>query len=336
MKNKTIKKETRILFTCVQTAFIFFALLAAGCGDKQPREAKAATAAPSGDDVNTIECKGTIEAEHHFTRYLLQGEKISALKVTEGKQVKKGDLLAEVSNYAALKEYADLSYRKLQFADKQNSIKILELEIAKTTGAVSDLEKELKTEKEMGKKVAEYPLEIQSRRMKKELERLKEELNIMTKKRDFLQTSVKEEGKIISFLDSQLSQVNRRMQAMEIRAPFAGVVVYVPFSIESLRPGDLVVEILDDRKMFVSAYVWQHQLQYIKPGAPVKIYPDFFGESFFKGHVERIRPSPVKSARDEYPKFPVYIAVDQGIKEFKVGMSVTIRIMGNNVPPEKK
>jgi hypothetical protein len=44
----------------------------------------------------------------------------------------------------------------------------------------------------------------------------------------------------------------------------------------------------------------------------------------------------LKSGRDEYPKFPVYIAVEPGIKEFKVGMSVTIRITGNNGTPEKK
>ena len=332
-----------MLFIFIPAGIIFLVFVSAGCGDKPQQAEKVATVSTNGADADMIECKGTIEAEHHFTRYLREDEKITAFKVSEGDRVNEGDLLAEVSNYTALKEFADLSYRKLQFAEKQNSIKILELEIAKTKRAITDLEKELQTEKEMGGKVEGYPLEIQSRRMKKDMERLKEELNIMQTKKDFLQAGVTEEAKIISFLDSQLSQVNRRMQAMEVRAPFAGVVVYIPFAIESLRPGDLVVEILDKRKMFVMAYVWQHQLQYIKPGDPVKIYPDFFGEYFFNGHVERIRPSPVKSAMDEYPKFPVYIAIEQGteskeegIKELKVGMSVTIKITGDGGTADKK
>ena len=323
MKNRTIKLDFRVLFT----GFMFFSLLFASCGKEQQQEKKmqSVSKAASGE-INIVECKGTIEAEHHFRRYLREEEKITAFAVTEGSEVKKGDLLLTFSNYVALKEYTELSYRKLQYNDKKNNIKILELEIAKINREISDLEKELEQEKKIGKNIKDYPIEIQSGRIKKQMDRLKEELNILEKKRDFLKASVLEEGKIISFLDSQLSEINTRVKGMDIRAPFAGVVAYVPSSIESLRPGDLVIEILDNKKLYVRADVWQHQLQYIKPGNKVDIFPDFFGEYSFKGKVRRIRFSHIKGAKDEYPKFPVYIDIEPGVKELKAGMSVTVKI----------
>ena len=325
MKNKRIKTDfrIRILFT----GLILFSLLISGCGEEeQPVKKMNRVSSTDSSDVNMIECKGTIEAEHHFRRYLLEEEKITAFAVTEGSEVKKGDLLLTFSNYAALTKYTELSYRKLQYNDKKNNIKILELEIAKINREISDLEKELEQEKKIGKNIKDYPIKIQSGRIKKQMDRLKEELNILEKKRDFLKASVLEEGEIISFLDSQLSEVNTRVKGMGIRAPFAGVVVYVPSSLESLRPGDLAIEILDNKKLYVMADVWQHQLQYIKPGNEVEIFPDFFGEYSFKGKVRRIRFSHIKGAKDEYPKFPVTIDIEPGVKELKAGMSVTVKI----------
>jgi len=325
MKNKRIKKDfrIRILFA----GFILFSLLFAGCGeDEQPVKKMETVSSTDSSDVNMIECKGTIESQYHFRRYLREEEKITAFAVAEASEVKKGDLLLTVSNHAVLKEYIELSYRKLQHNDKKNNIKILELEIAKINREISDLEKELEQEKKIGKNIKDYPIEIQAGRIKKQMERLKEELNILGKKRDFLKASVLGEGKIISFLDSQLSEVNMRTKGMAIRAPFAGVVVYVPASLESLRPGDLVIEILDNKKLYVRADVWQHQLQYIKPGNEVEIFPDFFGEYSFKGKVRRIRFSHIKGVKDEYPKFLVSIDIEPDIKELKVGMSVTVKI----------
>jgi multidrug efflux pump subunit AcrA (membrane-fusion protein) len=325
MKNKRIKMDFRI--PILFAGFILFSLLIAGCGEEeQPVKKIKTVSSTDSSDVNMIECKGTIESQHHFRRYLREGEKITAVVVTEGSEVKRGDLLLTFSNYAALKEYTELSYRKLQYNDKKNNIKILELEIAKTNREISDLEKELEQEKKIGKNIKDYPINIQVGRIKKQMEHLNEELNILEKKRDFLKASVLEEGKIISFLDSQLSEVNTRAKGMGIRAPFAGVVVYVPSSIESLRPGDLVIEILNNKKLYVRADVWQHQLQYIKPGNAVEIFPDFFGEYSFKGKVRRIRFSHIKGAKDQYPKFPVFIDIEPGVKELKVGMSVTVKI----------
>ena len=316
-------KNKRILFSGLMVISLIFA----GCGgEEQPVKKIKAAAGTGSNEVNMIECKGTIEAEHHFRRYLREGEKVVGFAVSEGSEVNKGDHLLTFSNYAVLKEYTDLSYRKLQYNDKKNNIKILELEISKTGREISDLEKDLEQEKKIGENIKDYPLAIQAGRIKKQIERLKEELNILEKKRDFLKASVQEEGKIISFLDSQLSEVNTRVKGMGIRAPFAGLVVYVPSSLESLRPGDLVIEILDDKKLYVRADVWQHQLQYIKAGNEVVIFPDFFGEYSFKGKVRRIRFSHIKSAKDEYPKFPVYIDMEPGVKELKVGMSVTVKI----------
>ena len=325
MKTKRIKTNFRI--RVLFTGFMLFSLLFAGCGeDEQPVKKMKAVSSTDSTDVNMIECKGTIESEHHFRRYLREEEKVTAAAVTEGSEVKKGDLLLTCSNYAALKEYTELSYRKLQYNDKKSNIKILDLEIAKINREISDLKEELEQEKKIGKNMKDYPIEIQVGRIKKQMERLKEELNILETKRNFLKTSVQEEGKIISFLERQLSELNHRVKGMGIRAPFAGVVVYVPSSLESLRPGDLVIEILDHKKLYVRAQVWQHQLQYIKPGNEVEIFPDFFGEYSFKGKVRRIRLAHIKRTKDEYPKFLVFIDIEPGVKELKVGMSVTVKI----------
>ena len=148
----------------------------------------------------------------------------------------------------------------------------------------------------------------------------------MEKKSDFLKSSIDEEGKVISFLDSQLTQVNRRLKGMEIRAPFGGIVNFVASSGESLHPGDLVIEVLDQNELYVRAQVWQHQLQYIEAGSDVYVFPDFFGEYFFKGKVRRISSSYIKGTRDEYPKFSIYINMDSNIKKIKAGMSVTVKI----------
>lgn len=309
----------------IQILFLAFFIIGCGVKEQSGKQLSASGKTRQGD-LNIIECKGTIEAEHHFTRYLQQGEKVASLSVKDGDEVKKGDLLVVLSNYALLKEYVELSYRKLQFNEKKNDLKILNLEMAKASRELSDLEKGLDEEKKLGRTLKDYPLEIQSQRINKKIEGLREQLNIMEKKRDFLETSIKEEKKIISFLDSQLTQVNRRSKGMEIRAPFDGMVNYVASSTESLHTGDLVIEVLNQQRLYVRAQVWQHQLQYIEVGNEVKVFPDFFGDYFFRGKVRKISSSYIKTTRDEYPKFSVYIDIDPNIKKIKAGMSVTVTI----------
>jgi len=323
LRNITGYFESQIMIVLT----IFFAFFSLYCGGKeQPGKQLGSTGKTSPGELNIIECKGTIEAEHHFTRYLQKEEKIASFTVKDGAEVKKGELLVILSNYSILKEYAQLSYRKLQYTEKKNNLKILELEIAKTNRELSNLQKELEEEKQIGKSIKEYPLEIQSQRINKKIENLNEELKIREKKRDFLKTSIKDEGKIIAFLDSQLIQANSRLKGMEIRAPFDGIVVFIASSAESLHPGDLVIEVLDKKKLYVRAQVWQHQLQYIEPGNEVKIFPDFFGDYFFEGKVRKISSSYIRSSSDEYPKFSIYIDIDSNLKKVKVGMSVTVKI----------
>ncbi|MCP4221211.1 MAG: HlyD family efflux transporter periplasmic adaptor subunit, partial [bacterium] len=311
-----------------------FLLLFTFCGKQEQQPKKAARkAAPSLGDVNIIECKGSIEAKNHFRRYLMEEETITAIHVKEGTEVPKGTLLVSVSNYPALEKFAQLNYRKLQHNDKINNLKILRLEISKTKRQIKELQKELEEEKKLAATVADYPLEIQSNRLKKDLKRLKEELKIQEEKQFFLSKSAAEEKKIITLFNSHLSEAGSRLKGLEVRAPFDGRVVFTADSLSGLRPGDLVLEFLDDRELYVKANVWQHQLQYISEGGEVKIYPDFFGESFLKGRVRKIQYSSIQDKRDQYPKFPVYINIEkQDIKNLKVGMSVTVKIQ----KPDKK
>jgi multidrug resistance efflux pump len=304
------------------------ALLTAYCGNngqQAPKTAKMPGAAV--DEVKAVECKGTVEAGHHFVRFLREDEKITSIAVSEGARVEKGDLLLVLSNFTMIKEYADLSYRKLQHNDKKNNLKILQLEIARTDRKIADLKKELEQEQALAKKIPDYPAKLQTGRIKKQLEGLEEEFKLLETKKDFLQASVREEGDIISFLDRRLSEVNIRVKGMEIRAPFAGVAVYVPPAVQSLRPGDPVIEVLDDSSIYIRAEVWQHQLQYVKPGGQALIFPDFFGDRRLEGTVRRIRFSHIKEVKDQYPKFPVFIDIQPGVTELKAGMSVTIKIM---------
>ncbi len=339
MKNKGIENNNMKNNNIGLYALVFLQaaclVLFAGCRNgnetgtgAEPLQGKKRVArlATTVQQADVIECKGIIESEGHFTHFLREQETIAAFTVTEGAEVRKGDVLVRLSNYAALKEYTDLSYRKLQYNEKKNNLVVLEMEIERAEKDLADLKKELALQGKKGKEMKDYPLGLQLVRLKKELEKQEEALKILTTRRDFLKTGVAEEGKIISILDSRLAEVRGRMNSMDIRAPFDGTAVYVPAAAENLRPGDRVIEVIDNNRLHVRADVWQHQLRHIKKGNSAQVFPDFFGDNFIKGTVARIRFSPVKAPGEQYPRFPVYIDLETGNKELKAGMSVTVKI----------
>lgn len=110
---------------------------------------------------------------------------------------------------------------------------------------------------------------------------------------------------------------------MEIRAPFAGLVViktmYRPSSgfVEILegdevRPGVPVMDIVDTSAMLVRARVNQADAVTVRPGMPATVRLDGFPELSFSGRVEQVMPLATRSSLSQTVRSFVAVVTIQG------------------------
>jgi len=139
-----------------------------------------------------------------------------------------------------------------------------------------------------------------------------------------------------------MNNARRNASLMEVRAPFAGLVVvrtiyrssaYVELQEgDEVRPGYPVVNIVDTSAMLVRARLNQADGGLVREGQPAKIRLDGFPELLFDGHVQLVTPLGVPSAvTKEVRSFIAVVAIDGTHPQLLPDLTASVEISAPEV-----
>ena len=126
-------------------------------------------------------------------------------------------------------------------------------------------------------------------------------------------------------LDIQLEIVNKRLDSLELEAPFDGTLTEI-----FTEPGDQVaagmqaLRLSDLSHLYVDVPVSEVDIPFVKVGQTVDLVFDAYFEQTFSGHVTSV--SPLGEARTGVVNFNVTVELDDGFDQIKPGMTAGVSI----------
>jgi multidrug resistance efflux pump len=145
--------------------------------------------------------------------------------------------------------------------------------------------------------------------------------------------------------ERNMLQARRNAELMQIRAPFAGLVVvrsqfrgsagYVEVQEgDEVRPGLPVISIVDTSAMQVRARVNQADIAMLRPGQPAKVRLDGFPQLEFDGVIELISPLAVPSEMSLTVKsFSALVAVKGTHEQLLPDLTASVEVVATPAPP---
>ena len=128
---------------------------------------------------------------------------------------------------------------------------------------------------------------------------------------------------------ARLSAANDALAHTLVRAPFAGVVSARPVSDgDIVESGNVVVEILDPKAMYVEGSVPAAEIGTVHVGAPVELTVTGYPGRTFAGRIERVNPAADPTTR----QVPVFIEIANGDGKLVAGLFAEGRIAPDTSP----
>jgi multidrug efflux pump subunit AcrA (membrane-fusion protein) len=295
----------------------------------QATSKKAVTSSEKDSYKGYIECSGKIQPQHTFSPRLRPGERIVRYMVQKGNKVKKGAPLVKLANDNLLGERELLLTKEGEIEEYKDQIGLLKLKIELANKSIESLKRQITEESKIKSEIPEYLIEGKLREWIDEVKRKEDSLEIMQRELSIYEKRIDILLPLAKARSDRLADINAQLENLLIRAPFAGQVQQINPYFQNLGPGELILEVWDNHSLQVEATVWQHQLPHVAPGNRVKIFPDFFRNSFFWGKVRSVGSSGLPAKEDGFTVFPVIVDIDQSSVGLVPGMAVTVRITGS-------
>ncbi len=307
-------------------------ILAHGCNSDNESKIKIEkkSTEKNNQNINFIECRGYISPKQKFSLRLRAGERIIKYLINKPKNVLKGQPLVWIANDSLVTQI--ISQRERNFEIKKNieELKIQSLEIEIFKREIDRLKKQISEERNIAKLIKDYPLSIQEKKINDEIKLKKNRLKFLLAKKHINKELIKDQEKIQRFTSSHVSDINNRLSSLIVKAPFTGRIVQLNQNPQWAAPGEVILEMWDEKQMLVKAEVWQHQLQYIKINSASSIFPDYYTNYELKGKVIKIGNVIQTNKNGEYPRFPIEIKLEKTEnKKIRVGMIVLVKIKIN-------
>lgn len=302
----------------------------------------------NGDIISFIDEVATVKATNQRVVYSKSAGEVLKLEVNVGEMVKKGDIIAILNS-----EEAELQMKSLQakkdalLASYNEATKLPDQEIINNAeanvrsieilveNASRDAEKAEKLYSEGAISEDNYQNALNNLKLQQEaLEVAKNDLvNI---KKGPSENIKKQYEAQISELDFQIDILNKNKGNALIEAPIDGVILETYVKEGSyLLPGASVIEIGNNKDLYLESDILVSEVGDIKEGASVIVYSDDFNIEGLEGQVSRIYPKAFSKISDlgiEQKRVKVEIALDGNTSVLKVGYEVNAKI----VTEEKK
>lgn len=152
-----------------------------------------------------------------------------------------------------------------------------------------------------------------------------------------LQQKLSQESKEKELLQKEVDYLEQTVSKLELRAPFAGVLLSDPWQRTGglFKPGDVVYEIGDPGSFYVEFPVVESQVQRIQVGDRARIRFEAVPERLFDGQVTAIGVRTNKEVEKVFKIKHVVICeiqVDQIPASFRYGMQAQINIKHGGMP----
>ncbi|HPF02032.1 MAG TPA: HlyD family efflux transporter periplasmic adaptor subunit [Bacteroidales bacterium] len=308
------------------------------------------TAVRRGTFMEELTEQGTIEAVNSISigsptissRY--GGLKIAKI-VEDGEEVQKGDTII-MFDPAEIKKSIVLSEQQLEIA-------LAEYDKLKSTqqSDIEDLEADLETAR-ISKEIAQINLEtsaFEPDATKKEIQLRLESATIalnraqeqienkkIINREDLLQKSLS-----IKQLETTLADANYSMNNLFVVSPANGIAIKEEnwntnqkWSVgDQPYSGSRLIELPDLSEMLAEVNINEVDIAKVLPGQRVEIRPDAYSDSVYNGSVESVASlAQTKDYNSKIKIFPVQIRIDGQSKTLLPGLTVSCRIIINEVP----
>jgi len=266
-----------------------------------------------------IEGRGVVEPAQRFVYRLKPGDVALELFVAEGSRVKKGDRLLRLANVELVSKVVGLRQSKIWYLREMENLAALDQELEAEQLNMSRIQEQLNK--------PELADEAMAQRLKEEERKVARRLRTLKARKE---NSGAEKGALqeaMGLIDESLDLLNKQLQALDVVAPFEGVVRSVAEDPQSLASPMTALEVRDESALAVRVDLWQHQALYVKVGQKAWIFPDFYGERKLEGVVARIEPPMASPGLQDFPKFPVTARITEPDSGLLVGMVVSVKLL---------
>ena len=307
-----------------------------GCGPSTPDAMpQPVSSSPAPAQSGVLDCTGTLHPANSFTLRLKPGQTLEKVHVQVGAQVQSDVVLATFLSPDLQAAWLAACERVLSQRRDAAQIETLTQKRAAAQKRLTELDQRVAREQALSGKVTGYDPKVHARALLDEKVNLEEEARQLAMEIAWRSKAVEDSARIVRVLELRLPQIEASLSNLIVKAPFAGTVVRVEPVPEA---ADNVVLELQDRSRFeVRGVLWQNQLPTVTAGAQVSIVPDFMPGHSWKGKVVSIGLVPVSGSTASFPKYPVVVALDEGIDPapLRDGMTAVMRIESTALPPSR-
>lgn len=255
--------------------------------------------AERGDIENTISASGEVLPEFEEVITSPINASIQQVMMEAGGAVKAGQPILLLDKTASQNEYEKLQF---QLASKRNSIKKLRLELEKSFYdirsnndvkqlRINSMEAEVENAKRLFKAGGGTQEDIEQAALELKVAKLeKQQLeNEIRSKQQTMQIEMKEAEIAAAIEESNLRELERRLQLANIAAGREGVVTWVNRNIgESIHEGDPLARIADLRSFKVQGSIADQYLDQLRNGMPAIIR---INDATLRGTIVSIQPA---------------------------------------------
>jgi multidrug resistance efflux pump len=250
------------------------------------------------------------------------------MQIEVGQRVKANDLVVRLANDALLDRLVTLEEKALTLQKAEDRMTLLSMKIDMHRRGIQRLERQIKQERQIGQEMPYYLIEGKLKDWLVLVEQKSDELAVLEAEARLLQARQPDRNRILAHLSDRTATLTEAVEALDIRAPFNGVVTQAAAGDQRAKAPDQVLEICNEDSLVVEASAWQHQIAYIRPGVAVQVFPNLFEAGApLSGTVRSIGAAKVGSGNDRFPVFPVLIDLDQAPTDLLAGMSVSVVIL---------
>ncbi|HSZ02387.1 MAG TPA: efflux RND transporter periplasmic adaptor subunit [Terriglobales bacterium] len=284
-------------------AIVAAVVLLASFMSREPAVPVRAVNAQRGTIRSVVSTNGKVEPLQNFEAHAPVGTTVKKIRVREGDQVKKGQLLVQLDDAQARSQAAraqaqvlaaEADLNAIQKGGNREEVLTLESQITKARTDCDTAQRNLDALRRLREQGAASPGEIKN--AEDQLKRTNADLNLLLQKQRnrYSQPEVSRVEAQKSEAQAAYSATEDLLSQLNIRAPFDGVVYSLPVQQGAyLNPGDLVLEEADLSKVRVRAFVDEPDVGRLAPGDKIEVTWDALPERTWEGAVSVI-PAVIK------------------------------------------
>ena len=276
-----------------------------------------------------VECSGQILPLRRHVIRIGTEERLGAIFVKDGAWVEKDAPLVKLENNVLPDHIIRLMTDSIALQEALLHIENLRIKVQMLQEEIMWIDERIKEEKEFKEALPNYPVEGILKKIEEEKKRKEWELRLISNEMETATLLSEMRQELLQRLKDRINILQEREKSLVVKAPFSGRVVMNNPSPETIRPGEVLLELWDESTLVVKAEVWQNQIRFVKPGETVEIFPNFSRTFSVPGTVRSIgRPTDYAQSEKGFPVFPVTIDLQGRSKKLLPGMAVTVRFGG--------